>query len=127
MNEKIKIIELPKHYDPRGSLTVSEEIINIPFHIASTEWFYGIRSDSPILNCTYQNAKVFIVALSGSFRIKLSYKQQERSFFPNRPNMGLFIDKGVGIKITDCANGTVILMMTDKLAQARIVLKQLAD
>lgn len=119
MKEKIKIIELPKHYDPRGSLTVSEEMVNVPFRIASTEWFYGIPTDS-IVKCTYQNAKVFIVALSGSFNINLFFGEEKTNFFLNHPNMGIFIDKGIEIKITDCANGTVILMMTDKSAQERL-------
>lgn len=113
-NESYKIIELPKHYDPRGSLTVSEELINVPFKIASTEWLYGMSAGTHICCSAYTNAKTFITPLSGSFTIKISDGKEKLEFFLNQPNKALYIDKGVWAEITDCANGTVILRLSDK-------------
>lgn len=111
-NESYQIIELPKHYDPRGSLTVSEELINAPFKIASTQWLYGMSAGAH-LSCD-ANAKTFITPLSGSFTIKISDGKEKLEFFLNQPNKALYIDKGIWAEITDCANGTVILRLSDK-------------
>ena len=33
--------DLPKHVDPRGNLTVAEQLINIPFEVARVYWTYS--------------------------------------------------------------------------------------
>lgn len=117
--ESYRIIELPKHFDPRGSLTVSEEVINVPFHIANTEWLYGLTVGTCLSSHACTNAQFFIVPLSGSFNIKISDGKESSSFFLNQPNKALYIDKGIWTEITDCANGTVILILSDKLEHDR--------
>lgn len=117
--ESFNIIELPKHFDPRGSLTVSEEFTHVPFGIANTGWLYGMTSGSHLLRHAYTNAKTFIVPLSGSFTIKIADVKEQKKLFLNLPNKAIYIDKGVWTEISDCANGTVILVLSDKTEQER--------
>ena len=45
MNQaKSHIIDLPKIVDPRGNLTVAEQMKNIPFSIARVYWTYDVPS-----------------------------------------------------------------------------------
>ena len=37
-----KIIDLPKIVDPRGNLTVTEQMRNVPFDIARVYWTYDV-------------------------------------------------------------------------------------
>ena len=37
-----KVIELPKIVDPRGNLTVAEQMKHVPFEIARVYWTYDI-------------------------------------------------------------------------------------
>ena len=37
-----KIINLPKIFDPRGNLTVVEELKEVPFKVARTFWTYDV-------------------------------------------------------------------------------------
>lgn len=39
-----KIIQLPKISDPRGNLSVIEELKDIPFKIERTYWIYDVPS-----------------------------------------------------------------------------------
>lgn len=39
---KSQIIELPKHLDRRGNLSIIEEMKNIPFEIKRTFWIYDV-------------------------------------------------------------------------------------
>lgn len=119
-----RIIELPKHFDPRGSLTVSEEIVNVPFNIASSEWLYGITIGTCLLKHAYTNTKIFIVPLSGSFTVRISDGYGNAELFLNHPNKALFIDQGIWTEITDCSNGTVILVLSNKREQERAKISQ---
>ena len=40
----IHIIDLPKIVDPRGNLTVVEQMKNVPFDIARVYWTYDVPS-----------------------------------------------------------------------------------
>lgn len=112
--ESYKIIELPKHFDPRGSLTVAEETRNVPFHITNVEWKYGMTEATSLVSLQHENAKKLIVPLSGSFRIKLCDGPHATNLFLNLPNKALFIANGIKYSISDCANGTVILILSGK-------------
>ena len=47
--DKFQLIDLPKIVDPRGNLTVAEQMKNVPFNIARVYWTYdvpgGVRCD----------------------------------------------------------------------------------
>ena len=40
--KKPKIIELSRHFDPRGNLSVIEEYKDIPFKIERSYWIYDV-------------------------------------------------------------------------------------
>lgn len=56
MEKKEEIILLPKIFDPRGSLTVTEEMKNIPFHIHRVEYLYGICQGKELENTQKKKA-----------------------------------------------------------------------
>ena len=39
-----KIIDLPKLVDPRGNLTVAEELKSVPFKVSRVYWTYDVPS-----------------------------------------------------------------------------------
>lgn len=86
MEKKEKIILLPKIFDPRGSLTVTEEMKNIPFHIHRVEYLYGICQGKELEKYTEKESYKFYVALSGSFRITIQEDDDtKRDYMLNRP------------------------------------------
>ena len=62
-----KIVELSKHLDPRGNLSVIEELKDIPFKIERTYWIYDVPGGEKRGGHAYKENQEFIVALSGSF------------------------------------------------------------
>lgn len=113
-NKAYKIIQLPKHFDPRGNLTVAEETKNVPFKIGCTQWLYGMDCNSVITFGDAPDTQYFIVALSGSFNINIGIQHSEEKIFMNHPYEAVYLKTGNGIKITDCANGSIILIMSDQ-------------
>ena len=43
-SEKARVLDLPKIVDPRGNLTVAEQMKNVPFDIARVYWTYDVPS-----------------------------------------------------------------------------------
>ena len=67
---RIEIIELPRIYDPRGSLSVAEENIHIPFEIKKVEWNHigAIQPDAPI---ELGESPMMLIALAGEITIQV--------------------------------------------------------
>ena len=40
--QDVRLIELPRFYDPRGNLSFIEQLNHIPFEIKRTYWIYDV-------------------------------------------------------------------------------------
>ena len=63
------IINLPKITDPRGNLSIIEQIKQIPFEIKRVHWVYDVPGGFDRGGHAYFETEEFIVALSGSFDV----------------------------------------------------------
>lgn len=88
-----QIIELAKHFDPRGNLSVIEEYKDIPFKIERTYWIYDVPGGEARGGHAYKNNEEFIVALSGSFDVVLDNGNVKKTFHLNRSYYGLYVPK----------------------------------
>jgi len=109
---KAKIIELPKIFDPRGSLTVVEQAKSIPFCINTTSWIYGVSLGRTIENKTHKGQQKFIVALSGSFNITLTESESKSVFMLNHPYQGLLLPPDASYSIYNFSNGAICLELS---------------
>ena len=92
---KSKIIELARHFDPRGNLSVIEEYKDIPFKIERTYWIYDVPGGEHRGGHAYRENEEFIVALSGSFDVILDDGKEKQTFHLNRSYYGLYVPKGL--------------------------------
>lgn len=106
-NNKAEWINLPKIFDPRGSLTVAEEMKNIPFAFKQTSWRYGMALDQTVKGETKEKGNKLIVALAGSFRITLL--EGDCEMLLNHPYQGLWIKPNTPYTIHDFSYGAVCL------------------
>lgn len=104
-----KIIDLPKFKDARGELSIIEEIKNIPFNIARVYLAHGIPKNKN--DYTNTESEKFIVALSGSFDVNLYDNVKKYKFELDTPSRGLYIPKGTYIKIENCFENSIVLIL----------------
>ena len=95
LNNKPKVIELAKHFDPRGNLSVIEGLKDIPFKIERTYWLYDVPGGECRGGHAYRENQEFIVALSGSFDVILYDGKEKKSFTLNSSYYGLYVPKGL--------------------------------
>jgi hypothetical protein len=87
------IIELPKILDPRGNLSFIEEDSILPFKLKRVYWIYDVPGGEHRGGHAYKETAELIVALSGSFDVKLHDGIKEFTFPLNRSYFGVFVPK----------------------------------
>ncbi len=106
-----KIIELSRHFDPRGNLSVIEEFKDIPFKIERTYWIYDVPGGESRGGHAYRKNEEFIVALSGSFEVILDDGVVKKTFSLNRSYYGLYVPKGVWREMVNFSTNSLALVL----------------
>ena len=107
-----KIIELPKSVDPRGNLSIIEQLKQVPFEIKRVYWIYDVPGGMERGEHAYMENQEFIVALSGSFDVVLDDSINKLVYPLNRSYKGLYVAKGIWRKMTNFPTNSLALVLT---------------
>ena len=110
--EQPKMIQLPKISDPRGNLSVIEELKDIPFKIERTYWIYDVPGGECRGGHAYKENQEFIVALSGSFDVVLDDGKEKKTFSLNRSYSGLYVPKGMWREMENFSTNSLALVLS---------------
>ena len=111
-----EIIELPKIYDPRGNLTVAEQMKNVPFEVKRVYWTYDVPAGERRGGHAHKECVEFIIAVSGSFTVTLDDgKGNRKDFHLNHPWEGLLVPTGIWRTLEDFSSGSVCLVLASEL------------
>ena len=106
-----KIIDLPRIADPRGNLTVAEQLKSIPFEIRRVYWTYDIPAGEHRGGHAHKQCRELIVAASGSFTVALTDGEIRRTYLLNPPYQALLVEVGVWRTLEDFSSGAVCLVI----------------
>ena len=110
--EHPRMIPLPKISDPRGNLSVIEELKDIPFTIERTYWIYDVPGGEIRGGHAFKENQEFIVALSGSFDVVLDNGIEKETFSLNRSYNGLYVPKGMWREMTNFSTNSLALILS---------------
>lgn len=108
----IQIIQLPRHLDSRGNLSVIEECKDIPFRIERTYWLYDVPGGENRGGHAYRENDEFIVALSGSFDVVLDDGTRKQRFSLNRSYYGLLVPKGIWREMENFSTNSLAVILS---------------
>ncbi|MGL4766707.1 MAG: sugar 3,4-ketoisomerase [Formosimonas sp.] len=111
MIDQCKIIELPKHHDVRGNLSVIEGGVHIPFDIKRVYYLYDVPGGSARAGHGHEELQQVIVAMSGSFDVIVDDGCERRKFHLNRSYYGLYIPKMMWREVDNFSSGGVCLVL----------------
>ena len=109
-----KIIDLPKIADPRGNLTVVEQLNQVPFEIARVYWTYDIPGGGRRGGHAHRTCEEVVIAVSGSFDVELFDGKERHVYHLNHPYQGLYIGTGVWRTLEDFSSGAVCLVVASE-------------
>ena len=112
MKKEPIIIHLLKISDPRGNLSVIEELKDIPFKIERTYWIYDVPGGEHRGGHAYKENQEFIVAMSGSFDVILDNGHEKQTFHLNRSYYGLYIPKGLWREMDNFSTNSLALVLS---------------
>ena len=109
--EEAKVIELSKHLDARGNLSVIEQLKDIPFEIKRTYWIYDVPGGEQRGGHAYRRNAELIVALSGSFDVVIDNGREEKPFLLNRSYFGLYVPCGLWRQMQNFSTNSLALIL----------------
>ncbi len=122
-----KIIDLPRIYDPRGNLTVVEQLKEVPFDIKRVYWTYDVPGGESRGGHAHKKCQSFIIAVSGSFTVRLDDGHRHETYHLNHPYQGLLINTGVWRTLEDFSSGAVCLALASELFDENDYIREYDD
>ena len=105
------MMELSKHLDARGNLSVIEELKDIPFEIKRTYWIYDVPGGEQRGGHAYRRNAELIVALSGSFDVLIDDGAEVKTFQLNRSYFGLYVPCGLWRQMQNFSTNSLALIL----------------
>lgn len=105
------LVDLPRIFDPRGNLTVAEQLCEIPFDISRVYWTYDVPSGESRGGHAHKECEEVIIAVSGSFDVTLDDGKKKTTFHLNHPYQGLYVGTGIWRTLDDFSSGAVCLVV----------------
>jgi hypothetical protein len=111
-SNKLFLIELPKIEDKRGNLSFYESFNQIPFEIKRTYWIYDVPGGQKRGGHAFKAQHEFIIALSGSFDVKLNDGISEKTFSLNRSYYGLYVPNMIWREMLNFSTNSLALIVS---------------
>lgn len=118
---------MPKVEDDRGNLTFIEEVNHIPFQIKRVYWIFDVPGGQVRGGHAFKKQQEFIIALSGSFDVKIDNGRDISSFSLNRSYYGLFIPYGLWRQMENFSTNAVALVMSSTYYDVKDYIRNYED
>jgi dTDP-4-dehydrorhamnose 3,5-epimerase-like enzyme len=111
MMDQCRLIELPKHSDPRGNLSVVEGNVQVPFDIERVYYLYDVPGGSTRAGHGHVELQQLMIAMSGSFDVIVDDGYTRKKFHLNRSYYGLYIPRRMWREVENFSSGGVCLVL----------------
>lgn len=109
---KPALINLPKFLDLRGNLSFIEEETHIPFKIRRVYWIYDVPGGEHRGGHAFKETEELIVALSGSFDLRLHDGRTEYVYSLNRSYFGVLVPRLIWRMINNFSTNSLALIIS---------------
>jgi dTDP-4-dehydrorhamnose 3,5-epimerase-like enzyme len=108
---EVRLIQLPILEDFRGNLSFFEGSSHIPFEIKRSYWIYDVPGGQTRGGHAFKTQHEFIVALSGSFDVKLNDGVSDKTYSLNRSYYGLYVPNMIWREMVNFSTNSLVLIV----------------
>ena len=123
--EKVNWLNLIVNKDVRGNLIAVEESITIPFQIKRVFYMNNISQDRG--GHAHINTDQVIIAVHGTFKVKLSNDKNSTVFHFKNSEKGLFVHKLIFTELYDFSPNAVCLVLASTNYDIKKSLRNIED
>jgi hypothetical protein len=109
------VIELPRHKNRAGNISIAENNVNLPFEVKRVFYIYDIPGGEDRGAHAHKACHQFLIAASGSFEIEMNDGINKRTVTLNRPYYGLHIPPGIWAAEKGFSSGAICLVLTSEI------------
>lgn len=106
-----RLLQLPKIEDRRGNLTFVEANRHVPFGIERVYYLYDVPGGAERGGHAHKGLHQFMVAMSGSFDVKIDDGSRKTTFHLNRSYYGLYLCPMIWREIDNFSSGAVCMVL----------------
>lgn len=113
-NKSIQLIHIPVVEDTRGNLAFIQENV-IPFTFKRVYYLFDVPTNAYRGGHSHKEQHEFLIPLSGSFEVIIDNGEEKKTYFMNKPNVGLLIPSGYWRELQNFSSGAVCLVLNSDL------------
>lgn len=106
-----KLIELPRMYDRRGSLTPICNQKQIPFDIVRTYYLYDVPGGESRGGHAHKELQQLIISVMGAFDVVLNDGREQKTVRLERAYCGLYVPRQIWRKLINFSSGANCLVL----------------
>jgi dTDP-4-dehydrorhamnose 3,5-epimerase-like enzyme len=106
-----QLIELPRVYDRRGSLTYIYNNEHIPFNIERTFFTYDVPGGEDRGAHAHKETQQFLVSVMGAFEVKINDGREDKIIRLERAFYGLYIPTMIWAEQINFSSGGICLVV----------------
>jgi len=106
-----RLIDLPKMHDPRGNLSFVEGGVQVPFDIKRVYYLYDVPGGATRAGHGHKKLEQLIIAMSGSFDVKIDDGENKYTYNLNRSYIGLYLSSMMWREIDNFSSGAVCMVL----------------
>lgn len=106
-----RLLQLPKIEDRRGNLTFIESHRHVPFAIERVYYLYDVPGGAERGGHAHRNLHQFLVAMSGSFDVKIDDGRRKATYHLNRSYSGLYLCPMIWREIDNFSSASVCMVV----------------
>jgi len=110
-----RMVDLPKISDPRGNLTFIEGQRHVPFDIQRVYYLYDVPGGAERGGHAHVALSQLIIAMSGSFDVKLDDGTEKKTFHLNRSYNGLYVCPMIWRELDNFSSGAVCMVLASNM------------
>ena len=109
--------QLKTFTDDRGSLTLLEGGIDVPFQIARVYWLHGVPAGKERGKHANKTSSQYLLAINGSIDVTIEDINGRRTIHLDSKNQGLLVPPGTWNELSNFSEGAVLIVFSSQLYQ----------
>lgn len=108
--QDISVLKIPVVEDLSGNLAFIQNGV-LPFEFKRVYYLFDVPSSAFRGGHSHIEQHEVLIALSGSFEVTVNDGKDKKSYLLNKPNVGLYLPKGIWRELENFSSGAVCLVL----------------